>query len=156
MLFRSVKLGDLDAIKRELAEDASAVDKQDKNGITPLSWAALAGRVEAARLLISKGANVNAKNRDGATALHSAAFLGHLDIVELLIEKKVEINAKNAAGDTALKSVATEWSAELEGITRFIAGFLKIEVDVAQIKEARPKIAALLRKHAGNSDAEIK
>ena len=155
-LWESVKLGDLYAIKRELAEDASAVDKQDKNGITPLSWAALAGRVEAARLLISKGANVNAKNRDGATSLHSAAFLGHLDIVELLIEKKAEVNAKNGKGDTALNSVATEWSAELEGIIRFIAGFLKIEVDVAQIKEARPKIAALLRKHAGNSDAEIK
>lgn len=155
-IWESVKLGNLEALKIQLAEDGADADKQDSNGITPLSWAALTGQLKAAELLLSAGADVNAKNRDGATALHSAAFLGHLSVVELLVKNKIAINATNGTGETSLDSVAAPWSAQIGGFLKLIAGFLKIEVDVDQVKASRPRIATFLREHGGKTSAELK
>ena len=149
-------MGNLDALKSQLAADGADANQQDPNGITPLSWAAITGQLEAAELLLSVGADINATNRDGATALHSAAFLGHLSVVELLVSNKIEINATNGTGETSLNSVAAPWSDEIGGFLKLIAGFLKIKVDVDEVKSNRPKIAAFLREHGGKTSAELK
>ena len=155
-IWESVKVGNLDALKSQLAADGADANQQDPNGITPLSWAAITGQLEAAELLLSVGADINATNRDGATALHSAAFLGHLSVVELLVSNKIEINATNGTGETSLNSVAAPWSDEIGGFLKLIAGFLKIKVDVDEVKSNRPKIAAFLREHGGKTSAELK
>ena len=142
----AAKAGDLAKLRAGLAKGADA-NGHDTMGITPLSWAAMAGQAEAARLLIEQGANVNGKNRDGNVPLHGAAFLGQAEIVELLIRHKADVNLRSAKGETPLDTVATEWSDELEGILQFIAGLLKLEVDVERVEAARPKIAAILRKN---------
>ena len=155
-IFESAKLGNTEALKRYLAKDDSDVNAQDNNGITLLSWAALTGQVNTAELLLSEGANVNGKNRDGSSALHSAAFLGRVQVVELLIRNEAEINGTNNMGETPLGSVALEWNDEIEGITRFIASILKIDVDLDQVKAARPKVAELLRKYGGQTGDNLK
>jgi ankyrin repeat protein len=153
-IWASAKLGNLDALMRNLAEDDADPNAHDDKGITPLSWAAMAGQTKAVELLIKEGAQVDGKNRDGATSLHSAAFLGHLDVVELLIKNKAQVNSKNNMGQTPLATVAMEWNEEIKGITQFIASFLKLKVDVGKVEAARPKIAKLLRKHGGKTGAE--
>ena len=65
--------------------------------------AAWKGQVEAARLLIERGADVRTRSvESGATPLHEAALKGHAEMVELLLEKGAEIGAKDASGATAL------------------------------------------------------
>jgi ankyrin repeat protein len=155
-IWESVKVGNLDALKSQLAADGADANQPDPNGMTPLSWAALTGQLEAAELLLSAGADINATNRDGATALHSAAFLGHLPVVELLVSNKIKINAINGTGETSLNSVAAPWNDEIGGFLKLIAGLLKIEVDVDQVEASRPKIAAFLREHGGKTSAELK
>ena len=150
-IFEAARRGNTEVLRPYLTKSDGDADAKDNNGITLLCWAALTGQVEAAELLISEGANVNGKNRDGSSALHSAAFLGRVRVVELLIRKNAEINAKNNMGETPLGSVAVEWNDEIEATTRFIATILKIDVDVDEVKAARPKIAELLRKHGGGA-----
>ncbi len=49
------------------------VNAKDKDGGTPLHWAAKNGHKDVAELLIAKGADMNARNKDGGTPLHWAA-----------------------------------------------------------------------------------
>ena len=155
-LWAAAKSGDSAALKKHLVEGDDVNALEPKTGITPLAWAAMAGQIEAAELLIKEGAKVSAKNRDGSTSLHGAAFLGRTKIVELLIKHKVEINSKNSMGETPLGSVSTEWNEQIQGITEFIASILQLQIDVEKIKAARPEIAALLRKHGGKTGEELK
>lgn len=149
------KSGNIPALKHLLSKGAD-VNTPDEKGITPLAWAAMAGQAEAVELLIKQGAKLNGKNRDGSTALHGAAFLGRTEVVELLIKNKAEVNSRNNMGETPLGSVASEWNEQIQGITKFIATLLQIKVDVERVKTARPRIAAILRKHGGKTGKELR
>jgi hypothetical protein len=118
--------------------------------------AATFGQVEAAKLLIEKGANVNAKSNDGATALHGAAFFCQTEIVKLLLAKGAVVDAKNIRGETPLDAVAGEWSQELEGIYTWIAERLSLQLDLNRIEATRPKVAALLRKSEDKTGGQLK
>ena len=55
------------------------------SGYTPLHYAARAGRLEAARLLLARGAAPDARTAAGrATPLHRAAHVGCVPLIELL------------------------------------------------------------------------
>jgi ankyrin repeat protein len=68
------------------------VKAKDKNGHTPLHWAANMGcrssiltfRKDVMELLLAHGAEVNAKAKDGETTSDIAARCGHQDVVEFL------------------------------------------------------------------------
>ncbi len=154
-LWAAAKAGDLAKLKSILAKGADAND-HDAMGITPLSWAAMAGQANAAELLIKQGADVNGRNRDDNVPLHSAAFFGHPKIVELLIRHKANVNLRSDKGETPLDTVAAEWSEEIQGILQFLAGLLKLEVDIERVQAARPKIAAILRNNGGRKGEEFR
>lgn len=61
-------------------------DARDKDGRTPLLWAASSGNVEAIELLTKLKANVALQDLDGLTALHCAASRGYLECIECLLE----------------------------------------------------------------------
>lgn len=154
-IWQSAKLGNLEALKQHLADDAEQANALDTNGISALSWASMADQAEAVEFLLANGASINTKNRDGSTALHGAAFLGRLEVVQLLVEHAPEMNVKNGMGQTALDGVNDEWNDTLKNITTFIVGFLKVDIDFEQLKAARPKIAKLLREHGGKTSVEL-
>ena len=153
-IWKAAASGDLEAIKQQLEAGVDVDAKEQPGGSTPLLVTAVFGRLEAAKLLMEKGANVNAKSNDGATALHGAAFFCHTEIVKLLLAKGAEVNAKNTRGETPLDAVAGEWSPELEGIYKYLAGLWNLQLDLGQIKSARPHVVALLAKHGGKSGNE--
>ena len=153
-IWRAASQGDLQTITQQIAAGTDVNAKESPGGSTPLLVAAIFGRVEAAKLLIEKGANVNAGSNDGATALHGAAFFCHTEIVKLLLGKGAEVNAKNIRGETPFDAVAGEWSPELEGIYKSLAGLWNLQLDRDKIKSARPKMAAVLAKKGGKSGAE--
>ena len=138
-LWKAAAAGDLTAIKKALDEGKKINALEPQSGITPLGWAALNGKTEAAKLLIEKGADVNARNKDGATPLHAAAFLGHLEVAKLLIEKGADINAQNNDGSTPIAVTQVDWS-----LTQFVIGLLQLKADEAEVKAGREKVLKLL------------
>jgi outer membrane protein assembly factor BamB len=137
--------GKLDAVKQNLAAGTSVNARNPQGGATPLNTAALFGKTAVAAFLIEKGADVSIANKDGNTALHLAAFFAYPDLVEMLLKQDASILVKNARGETPLDLVSSGWSPELEKVYTSIANLLDMQIDLARIKEARPKIAKLLR-----------
>ena len=83
---------------------ARSVDEADDDGITGLSWAAIANRVEMARLLIQRGADVNHVDKKGMTPLLYAASIdfGDSAMVDLLLKSGAQAGARTKEGLTAL------------------------------------------------------
>ena len=68
-------------------DPTSDVNIADKDGNTPLWWAARLGYVGLVRkLLNTPKIDVNTNNNDGRTALHAAALHGHLPVVRTLLQ----------------------------------------------------------------------
>ena len=89
----------------------------DRLGNTPLHLAAQEGSLEAARVLIDRGASVDQANQHGNTPLFVAVFnsRGRGDLIALLRERGADPLVVNNAGQTPA------------GLARLIANF-----DVAQ------------------------
>jgi peptidoglycan/LPS O-acetylase OafA/YrhL len=117
----AIRKNDLDTIRSELHSGADVNAQEPTFGVNPLSWAALRGHAEAARILIENGADLNGPNRDGGRPLHAAAFLGRAEVVELLLEKGADIAAKDHKGITALETAHVDWNT-----AQFIAGILQL------------------------------
>jgi len=148
--------GNIEAIQQHVSSGTDLNAKEPTGGSTPLIVAAVFGQTEAARLLIEKGASVNVKNNEGNTSLHVATFFCHPETVKLLLEKSAKVNALNNRGETPLDTVEGNWNQELEGVYRFFAEILQIQLDIERIKATRPVVADILRKHGGKTGSELK
>ncbi|HET7786894.1 MAG TPA: ankyrin repeat domain-containing protein [Myxococcales bacterium] len=90
---------------RSLAEKVNPTDR----GWTPLLAAVQGSRLETARLLIERGADVRAQNPMGYTALEFAAHGGHLEICKMLVERGALIDvADHESGATTCRRVGDE------------------------------------------------
>ena len=137
--------GDIDAARKLLENRADVNGHRPESGSTPLGTAALYGRVDFAKFLIRRGADVNRGNRDGNTPMHVAVFACEREFLELLLEKGGSVEKKNGDGDTPIDSVSAEWSDELAGLYRLVGGLTGIDFDLERMKAERPKIAKFLR-----------
>ncbi|KAN0141689.1 Ankyrin repeat-containing domain protein [Lactarius tabidus] len=73
-------------------------------GDSLLHCAAIAGRLEVARLLLKLDIEVNSRNNEGSTPLHLASAgyeVGNPDIVRLLLDHGADAQARNLSGKTA-------------------------------------------------------
>jgi len=89
--------GDLAAWLKRAPKDVNARGYENR---TPLHTATLEENVEAARLLIEKGAEVNAQDKHGNTVLHLART--HAELAELFIKAGAKVNRVNKRGKTPL------------------------------------------------------
>jgi ankyrin repeat protein len=155
-IWKAAAEGNIKAIKKH-AEAGTYLDaKEPAGGSTPLHFAAIFGQTKSAEVLIENDASIDIKNNDGGTALHNAAFFGNIETVKFLLDKGADVNARTLRSETPLDIVSGDWSPELEGLYKFIEELLQIKLDMKKIKSARPKIAAILRKHATKtSDIDI-
>jgi ankyrin repeat protein len=108
-LVTAARSGDVEKLKKELAESGVNVNAPDSaGGRTALHWAAKEGKVEIIPLLLEKGADVNVKDRAGKTPLCIAAESGKADAVKMLLAAKSDVNAKDRLDGTPLM-----WAAAL-------------------------------------------
>jgi ankyrin repeat protein/beta-lactamase regulating signal transducer with metallopeptidase domain len=70
---------------------AREVNAKDKDGWTPLHYAARSGHEDVVLLLINHGADVNAEAPDKSKPLDHATWSDHKDVVKLLIDKGTNI-----------------------------------------------------------------
>ena len=74
---------------------------------TPLHAAVLAGKLDAVRLLLERGASPEARDRDNCTALILASSLGSREVVAALLAGGCDPNAPGTFGHTPLHKVQT-------------------------------------------------
>jgi ankyrin repeat protein len=86
-----------------LAHPDIRIDQPNRHEETPLMIAALHGRLDAARTLLDRGAQVN---RDGWTPLHYAATGPEPKIVALLLDRGARIDAPSPNRTTPLMMAA--------------------------------------------------
>ncbi|XP_063968080.1 serine/threonine-protein phosphatase 6 regulatory ankyrin repeat subunit B-like isoform X1 [Lytechinus pictus] len=83
-----------------------AVNKQSKNGWSPLLVAAEEGHEESVRILLQQNARVDVFDEHGKAALHLAAENGHQVVADIMLWHKAFVNAKSKIGVTPLHLAA--------------------------------------------------
>jgi len=114
-----------------LLSHGADVNAVDKDGRTPLHYAAEGGCAEAVKKLLELGADVYAIDSRGQTALHYAVKSLNKDVVELVLHAGV--NAKDAHGETPLHLALKEcarWDAEKEQCYKVVKTLIEHGADV--------------------------
>jgi uncharacterized protein len=128
-VFEAAAVGKLDRLRQLLDEDPSLANAWAEDGFQPLGLASFFGHLEAARLLVERGADVNSASRNEMTVmpLHSAAATGdpeaRYELAKLLLEHGADPNARqqdkftplmeaDQVGDQRLRELLVEHGAE--------------------------------------------
>jgi uncharacterized protein len=107
------RIGDYLAVDRYLNEGAD-VNCRDKDGLTPMIWAAIQGHEEVVRLLLERGGDLEAKNHNGDTALMWASLMGHKDLVDFMLDRGANADLREPkSGVTALMAAAAKGHADV-------------------------------------------
>ena len=111
-IWEAAALGELDTVKRLIAEDPNAKDAVAPDGFTPLGLAAFFGRVETLTWLLEHGADPNkpSENQMAVYPINSAAAnRGQetaLKLVQVLVAHEADVNAAQHSGWTPLHQAA--------------------------------------------------
>lgn len=98
-VFEAAAVGRTNRLRELLEEDPDLANAWAEDGFQPLGLASFFGHVEAARLLVERGADVNSASRNEMKVmpLHSAAATGdpetRYELVKLLLENGADANA---------------------------------------------------------------
>ncbi len=111
-VFDAAALGRTDRLGEILDARPDLVDAIATDGFTPLQLASFFGRLDAARLLVDRGAPPTPVSRSPMAihALNAAAAGGHADVVALLLDAAADPDARQHGGLTALMSCAAAGS----------------------------------------------
>ncbi|KAF4331691.1 ankyrin, partial [Fusarium beomiforme] len=105
--------GDGAIVKLLLDTGKVDIDSQDKDGKTPLSWAARRGHEAIVKLLLDTGqVDIDSQDKNDRTPLSWAVENGWCGIVELLVESGVDVKGTCGTGWTPLQLAA--WNAQSE------------------------------------------
>ena len=111
----AAKAGDTAEMERILERNPGLIDGQDGDMNTPLHLAVDEGHLEAASLLIEKGADINVANYRKETPLHIAANEGRADLTRLLLDSGSDIDLRNMHDRIPL-FLACNWGNDLETV----------------------------------------
>jgi uncharacterized protein len=122
-VFEAAAFGRTDRLRELLDEDPSRANAFGDDGFHPLGLACFFGHVEAARLLLDRGADVDAlsKNEHVQTAaIHAAAAAQGTDeatryeLVKLALEHGADPNLQQGGGSRAIDSARQNGDARVE------------------------------------------
>jgi ankyrin repeat protein len=122
-VFEAAGFGRLEQLRKLLAEDPARANAFGDDGFQPLGLACFFGHVEAARLLLDRGADPNSLARNEhiqAAPLHSASASENKDeatryeLCELLLDRGADPNLEQGGGFTALDAARQNGDERLE------------------------------------------
>ncbi|KAI9888328.1 MAG: hypothetical protein M1814_000581 [Vezdaea aestivalis] len=90
------------------------INAKDGVGSTPLHLAARANNIEAAQLLVGKGASTLLKNMSGQSALNEALLINSVGLASYLLQKKVESTFDSFLNSSLLSAAGSGSPAPLE------------------------------------------
>ncbi|MBU0744527.1 MAG: ankyrin repeat domain-containing protein, partial [Gammaproteobacteria bacterium] len=93
-----------DLMKKFLSTKSVDINLSDKNGRTPLVWAAILNNVANIEALLDKGAHINQQDKMGRSAIMNANLYDKYAAFHLLVNKGADLNLKNKYGRTPLMS----------------------------------------------------
>ena len=138
----AIKTENREALKAHLASGVDLNTQDPQTGLTPLSWASFAGRLDIAEDIIKAGADVNAKNRDGGTALHEATFMGRDRVARALLRNGADVEATDDNGQTPLNLAQADWIHIYVRVKE-----LQVKLDPVKAFYGRIRIATILTKY---------
>jgi ankyrin repeat protein len=98
-LFEAVTKGDIEQVKKLIAQGADVNVAEGENAWTPLLAAAKGAHSEVVKVLLANGANVNLAETYGYTALYYAIWNDDEEIVKALISGGADVNKGPADGE---------------------------------------------------------
>jgi uncharacterized protein len=106
--FDAAAVGNISAMRNILSQDLASVDDRGSDGFSALHHSARFGQLEAARLLLGRGADPNAISMTTArvTPLYCAVESKHRDTASLLLALGASPNAVQGGGLTPLHAAA--------------------------------------------------
>jgi uncharacterized protein len=121
-VFEASAAGRAERVRELLDEDPSLANAWADDGFQPLGLASFFGHVEAARLLVERGAEVNSASRNDMKVmpLHSAVATGDPDaryeLAKLLLEHGADPNARQQDDYTPLMAAEHHGDERLRGL----------------------------------------
>lgn len=94
--------GDMESVRRFLAEGTAIDEKSRYDEPSPLFAAAMGGQPDVAEVLIDTGFAVDARDERGKTPLMTAAENGKAEVAKVLLDRGADVNAKDARRESAL------------------------------------------------------
>src|SRR5438132_9226913 len=107
-------LGNTERLRELLDDDPARADEFGDDGFHPLGLACFFGHVDAARLLLERGADVDALSRNEhiqTAAIHAAAAAEGKDesvryeLVKLALERGADPNLRQGGGDEGFRAI---------------------------------------------------
>src|SRR5918912_2742635 len=128
-VFEAAALGQTNRVRVLLDEDASRANAFGDDGFHPLGLACFFGHVDAARVLLERGADVNALSRNEhiqTAALHAAAASGgtgtdeatRCQLVELVLDYGADQNLPQGGGFRAIDAARENGDASVERLLK--------------------------------------
>lgn len=100
-IFEAARTGNLEQLKKLIKLDADTINAVNEHGFAPLMIACYRGQEKAAKLLVSKGADVNTRSPEGC-AVQAACYTNNLPLTEFLVKKGANVNVAGPDGNNAL------------------------------------------------------
>lgn len=128
----------------EMLKDATRKECNlpDEDGVTPVSWAAFHGHLDALRLLVGRGGDPDKCDHFGNTALHWAAGNGHMNCVSFLVNFGANLWALDNDYHTAKDRAG---AAERDDILRYLDGNMGEQADAKKKQVEALKEKAFVR-----------
>jgi uncharacterized protein len=100
-VFEAARTGNLKQLKTLAKIDKDTVNAVNAMGFNPLMIACYRGQVDAAKLLVAKGADVNARSPEGS-ALQAACYTNNTELTTFLVKKGADIHVSGPDGNNTL------------------------------------------------------
>lgn len=135
-------LGDVGQLQALIVADAKVSGVADAYGMTPLHWAARAGAVECAEVLLSHRTDVDAPNKARRAPLQLAAEADQAEIIRLLARHGANLNTQDRKGRTPLHR------ATYEGQVAAAEALLEVGADPMVVNKGGKNAFEIARKDA--------
>ena len=107
-VYSACALNDTTRLQELIDGDSNTVDATEDYGMTPLHWAARAGSMQCARILLERGALANPLNKARRTPLQLAAETDQAAMIRLLAQHRADLNTQDRKGRTPLHRATYE------------------------------------------------